>query len=655
MLLVLGAALVTLFGVIPASAASDPSGTSQPKASSAVRAAGPERHTLAANARPSSGNKLEAGPNFKKVDGSWQVRAAEVTLRNTVTDPDGDKANLTFEVWTVDKDGKPKDRVKLTDTNQWGVLVSDYVPSGKSASVPVDYGKLHPGWTYVFHTNAYDGNLYEQGWSNWATFTVAPYVTFPAPQASSTIDPKAQTITPVNRTEPGTFVPVPLTKQQKKPAKPSCGKPDAQGRKLCWEFPKPGKKSPAQNPAVRAAASQYDLLPWCDAKAKGGDYMNRTEACMRDLGRGTLIFTDTEPGKPPLGTAEFEFEQRIKAYPAKKDSDSNFAEFDQQLLIIPWHIDPQLQMVRMQWRIGSDCKSCTTSKPIWQDDYGAYRMDASFTPAPTDMGHILFGNVQTQWTGTGKETIDLAWHIDASVDAGGNLATADFGGTGIPQSRELAPRCDDIYKTMAPGCVLPGFSPTWTVDTNLYPAAGAYYWLMQENMATHAGAHRWDSLLHYLGPDTTLKDPADGTQWNSDKNRQLICQRKWKPHSTPASVGKTSCDEYAMASTRDSGGTPGGVNHVTDGSQCAQLYQDTVSSGNAAFGLLTNVGQDPDGLSTKEKCGRAALNADQNSGAFKGYPAPEWRMLDNDGFFVALPGFDQCKRGVVTCTWQKVG
>ncbi|MEU7057486.1 hypothetical protein [Streptomyces sp. NPDC046197] len=80
-----------------------------------------------------------------------------------------------------------------------------------------------------------------------------------------------------------------------------------------------------------------------------------------------------------------------------------------------------------------------------------------------------------------------------------------------------------------------------------------------------------------------------------------------------------------------------------------------MSGGNTAFGMLADVGQQPGGLSTHEKCGRANLPADQNSGVFRGYPVPDWRMLDNDGFFVDTPGFDHCKKDVVTCDWEKIG
>ncbi|RYJ19714.1 hypothetical protein CU044_7561 [Streptomyces sp. L-9-10] len=54
------------------------------------------------------------------------------------------------------------------------------------------------------------------------------------------------------------------------------------------------------------------------------------------------------------------------------------------------------------------------------------------------------------------------------------------------------------------------------------------------------------------------------------------------------------------------------------------------------------------------RCGRAAIPATQNSGAFKNYPAPAWRLLDNDGFFLSNPGFEHCTSAVTTYAWRKV-
>ncbi|MXM62197.1 hypothetical protein GR925_01705 [Streptomyces sp. HUCO-GS316] len=54
------------------------------------------------------------------MSGKWQVNTITPTLRNTVTDADGDKVNLTFEAWTANADGTPGTKVKLTDANEYG-------------------------------------------------------------------------------------------------------------------------------------------------------------------------------------------------------------------------------------------------------------------------------------------------------------------------------------------------------------------------------------------------------------------------------------------------------------------------------------------------------------------------------------------------------
>ncbi|WP_049714186.1 hypothetical protein [Streptomyces caatingaensis] len=600
-----------------------------------------------------SGKNPSAGPQYTKSGSTWRVITPETVLRNTVTDADGHTANLTFEVWTTDADGKPKTQVKLTDANPYGVLVSPFVASGKTAQVTVPYGKLKPGVTYTFHTSAYDGSLYETDWSPWANFRIEPYVAFPAPQASSTIDPLAQKTIEFTRTDPGPALPT-LRKDGttlKAPTKKrTCGKPDAQGRELCFELNPPSKK------ALRSAAPAgpaVDLVDWCYDKPSGLDYMSRTEACMKSIGTGTLIFTSTDPKKPALGTATFNIEQRIKTYPKKGDSGSDFAEFDQQIVLVPQHIDPELKGVRMKWNVGSSCKSCVTSNIRWADNQNNTAGDAYWDAATADPYSGRWGTIQTTWSGTGKETIDLGWSVTATVDAGGNPATANFGTSGVPSVRELAPRCDDILKGVSPGCVLPFFKPTYTVDTNLYPAAGAYYWLMQEKMPDHAGSKKWDSLLHYLGPDTTVTNPNTGKPWTSDDSRGKVCGN-WTAHQSDASVGTMDCDEYAMASTHESGGFPGGLNQVSNGDQCTQLFTDKMGDGSANFGLLADTRKATTGPTWKEKCGRAGIESTQNRQAFRKLNPTIWRLLDNDGFIVSNPGFEHCANADTTCAWRKV-
>ncbi|MFG3064835.1 hypothetical protein ACGFYM_40800 [Streptomyces sp. NPDC048231] len=645
-----------------------------------------------AGSRPVSGTAPSAGPRFTKSGTQWRVIAPEAVLRNTVTDADGDKSTLTFEVWTVKADGTPDTKVKLTDANPYGVLVSPYVASGSLASVKVDYGVLKPRTQYMFHTNAFDGSLYETTWSPWTKFTIEPYATFPVAQSTSGIDPVAQTTVEFTRTDPdgsatATVAPQFATSEPTLSdfAEDECSKPDKQNRRVCFTLgkstkdkakrskaPKPGKTRETTQTFTDASAEALagsptpggndavDLVDWCTNAADGLDYMNRTEACLKDLGEGELWFFDSDPEKPAIGRGTFLFEQRMKTYRNKSESGSDFAEFDQQLVIIPTYIDPALQGVTMKWNVGSSCSSCDVAPIQWTDDGANPTVGAHWTYDPTSDYSGRWGTVVTRWTGTGKEQIDLDWSITASVDAGNSLeSTAEFGSSGISAVRELAPRCDDITRgAVTPGCVFPFFKPTFTVDTNLYPAAGAYYWVMQERMPDHAGSKKWDSLLHYLGPDTTVKNPSTGEAWSSDDSRKVVCPTTWTKHPADPIVGSTDCDEYAPASTHESGGFPGGVNQVTDGSKCAQLYTDWafngVGDGSTSFGLFADTRTATNGPTGTERCGRAAIDSAQNQGAFSKLQPSVWRLLDDDGFFVDTPGFNHCSGTATTCIWRKV-
>ncbi|PKT71243.1 hypothetical protein CW362_20200 [Streptomyces populi] len=462
----------------------------------------------------------------------------------------------------------------------------------------------------------------------------------------------------------------------------TCGKPDAEGRKICIALSPPtaasearaqkreealrdaartrarkAGESSAEAAATAADAPLADLVPWCSDEPAGKDYMNRTDACVKSIGSGTLIFIDTNDAT--IGSAKFDFEQRIKTYPNKSSGGSDFAEFDQQIRIMPVLISPELKGVTLRWNTQSTCAACVTSVIRWADDFdnaagnNAY-WNANDWNAYTDG---RWGTRATTWNGTGKERIDLSWSITATVDASTTAtATADFGSSGIAQVQELAPRCDDIVGGSAPGCVLPFFKPIYTLDTNKYPAAGGYYWYMQQVMPDHAGSKRWDSLMHYLGPDTPVKT-STGSTWTSDNSRNVICGSgsAWSVHPSDTSVGSVDCDEYAMASTHESGGYPKSVNLVASGTKCAQLFTDKLGDGSSNFGLLADTRTATNGPSGTERCGRAAVSSAQNQRAFSGFPAPAWRMLDGDGFFLTLPGFEHCTSTATTCAWSKIG
>lgn len=98
-------------------------------------------------------------------------------------------------------------RLVLDGSGPNGVLVSPYVASGGLAKGAVSYGFLKPGVLYALHSSAYDGSKHETTWSPWAYLRIDPYMTFPAPQTSSTIDTTAPENIEFTRTDPGPALP----------------------------------------------------------------------------------------------------------------------------------------------------------------------------------------------------------------------------------------------------------------------------------------------------------------------------------------------------------------------------------------------------------------------------------------------------------------
>ncbi|MCQ9178169.1 hypothetical protein KMT30_03765 [Streptomyces sp. IBSBF 2953] len=617
---------------------------------------GPGARAVAA-AEPNTPNGPEVGPPFTKTSGVWQVGTTTPTLRNTVTAPSGHKTTATFEVHTTDSSGKPTDTVvKVSDDNQWGVLVSGEVTAGQPASMPVPAGKLKNGVTYAVRSSGYDATskVYESDWSPYSTFKInvppaeKPYVTFPAPQATSSIDSLAQTPIEFTRTDPG-----PIAGARGVNTGRTCSAPDAEGRRVCIEIsrdaPTPEDAAVAKR-TTRQSIRGADLVAWCASKPDGKAYMNRTEACLKNVGYATLIFVDADE-LPVFGTATFALAQQIKLYNKKADTGTDRAEFDQQLTVIPTHIDAATEGVHLTWVASDNCADCTNSQVQWSSSDGL-----NHTPhwAVGEVGaqYAMTATLQTIWNGTGKEQFDLGWILSGSVDAGNAHAQTSLGSSGDIRVRELAPRCDDIAGgNIKTGCVFPFFKPTWTVDTNLYPAAGAYYWLMQEKLPSHPGSRKWDSLVTYLGPGN--KAGPDESDWTNVKSRSKVCPSSWAPNSaTP----NGSCDEFAPASTYQSGGMPKGPNQVNSGNDCAQLYTKPMTGG--TWGLLAENRDGYTGPKWNEKCGRASVPLDQNESAFRDLGlqlVPQMRLLDKDGFFISDPGFEHCKNADTVCAWKKIG
>ncbi|MFD3621628.1 DNRLRE domain-containing protein [Streptomyces sp. NPDC058676] len=136
------------------------------RVNSANNAANQPKLSVTYNYRPSDGTARQAGAPFKSYAGVWAVNTTTPTLRDTFTDPDGDTVNGTFQVYDA------ATNTPITTPAGEGLLVSDFVASGKPASVTVPAGQLRDGKTYKFRTNAYDGTHYNLSWSPWTQFAV---------------------------------------------------------------------------------------------------------------------------------------------------------------------------------------------------------------------------------------------------------------------------------------------------------------------------------------------------------------------------------------------------------------------------------------------------------------------------------------------------
>ncbi|MER6080928.1 Tat pathway signal protein [Streptomyces sp. NPDC001833] len=363
------------------------------------------------------------------------------------------------------------------------------------------------------------------------------------------------------------------------------------------------------------AADANSIVPWCDTQSAGHDWYTRTDACLKALSPLNVTFLVDEK---VVGTAHFAMQQEIKLY-------NNLGEFDQTLSLVPTEIDPTLGAVTLRWNAASDCSDCTQSQQ---------QTDGPLTWAGPEDGHVGSVSFQTLWNGTGKERITLGWSITGSISELPEVSDeADLGNT----IGDLDVRCDDMTKGAAnAGCVFPAYTPTFTVNTDRYPAAGAYYWLMKEKNSNHFGSRAHNTPLHYL------------TDGQSD-NREVVCPDSWQGRTeTP----DASCDEYAFATTNESGGVP--ANGVTSGDQCAQYYATPLNDTTWTLYYDDNYPLP----NWSEKCGRASIPLAQNTGALAPFGRTGgfvWynRMLGDDPFWLATPGFDHCTSADTTCTFQR--
>ncbi|MEU5403578.1 hypothetical protein ABZ348_30295 [Streptomyces sp. NPDC005963] len=650
-ILAAGAAAGLLVGAGTARATDFTPSPSPKSAPSARPAAGPE-NTAAAGNRPVSGKNPQAGPAWTQVAGVWQVNTTETVLRNTVTDKDNDTANLTFEVYTTDAFGKPKAQVKL-DNSQFGVLVSKFVPSGSVAEVKVEHGRLKPGVTYAFHTSAYDSTgLYETVWSPWVNFKIRSHAVGIKLGEPNKNAPPLNQDGHQHRQEiaPPTVRPVP-------PAEPPIGRSAADG----WNCGEVNQKTniqpcsrlvPDNSKKTRDALTKGTRAPlphlvdWC--AGLGGSHIKRYEACIGSFAFEYvgIVVKDGQPTGEVLN-ASWAVGQEVKLA-------GNSATFTQQLVLVPVAIDAKFISVTLDVRF--DCMMpdrCTNGPHSWT---GALEWLGA-----NPFSHTAVGRIDHTWSAANQaDLLDLSTKITAySPVANPSASRWQADGAQI--------RCDKISST-TPGCTFYKYIPTWVMNFDKTPAAVAHAWLIQAKLPNHPGSQTHNKPMFFL-PEAAKNAPGR----DPNKNRDVICPKNpdgssWaSKHGNPAATpvpeisagDKVSCDEFAYASSYNSGGMPGGViggmNPVTSGDQCVQTYATRVKQGE--WHLYDDERQAAP--KWNEVCGRSAMSSWINStsmgGAFSAGFSGKYRLLDKDPYWVNFPQFAHCdaSKATVACTVPK--
>ncbi|WP_329432086.1 hypothetical protein OG564_03855 [Streptomyces sp. NBC_01280] len=625
-------AMLMLASTGAAASAADTAGAGQPDPNAAPStrpAAGPEvRSIAAAGSRPVSGKNPVASPSTKKDAAGFQrvVSQKKVQLKNTVTDADGDKSTLTFEVWTADAAGKPVTKVKLNDTT-YGVIVSPYVASGSLVTVDVPPGKLSLHQNYVFHTSAFDGSLYETSWSPWAPFRVEPPVdlTLPAPDYTSP-DPSALDNPPSGlQTKPlGAGA---TLAAKTKPAAEQCSAKDDDGRQVCFGKQLTKDEAPKKVAEKMAAASDgVAEIPWCNTDFPSILSTRQTQCDVRSV--PVVIRTDGVPD----AIAYFMFVRTLEL-----DGANSFTE---RLLIEPAQQIP-LDFAEIDLNLGKHfCQgSC---KPI-QPDASAWKGKNWWVPGEMHSAEIT---TPYTWDASGVNTQEL-FKPDVQIDGAilpsdgkirpfmtGYQWSLDYRG----DTSELDQiRCDtkDVDKDVTPGCVFANSAPTYEFNAKKFPQAAAHGWLIQTYNPTHPGSEAERKPLYYMG---------DNDQ--NSRSRGRICPTGWAAENGDASAltdvaDELNCDEFAFASSYNSGGmssTEGGLNPALvpgkttpTGDACLGTFAKKVGTTMHLFSLD---GTDP---TFKEVCGRSAISGKENQESMGGHFSAfmkDMRLRDKDAYWL---------------------
>ncbi|MFJ2847535.1 Tat pathway signal protein [Streptomyces griseofuscus] len=377
------------------------------------------------------------------------------------------------------------------------------------------------------------------------------------------------------------------------------------GVKLCVGPYKPWTKLP-KSPARKATPKTIHSLtattepvPWCKTAPGSAFQYTRTQGCLR----GGYAITATDSDGVVIGGGNVKVVQEIALNPTSNQF-TTWTEFSLPDLVgvSSATLDTYLE----------DCwamSDCTASLPGPWSGSTTWTRNDSHTASRTD-------TYSWNQVAGGQATLGLDWNT--SWSAPGANSTAN----NIWKDNAFAIRCDNQVGGNA-GCVFPKVAPTMYLERDKYPAAAAYYWVLQEKLASHPGSKKYNKPLHRLADDSTAQS-----------NRGKMCTlavAEWAPN--PNAIGK-SCDEYPFAKSRESGGMT-----LTSGKSCVQMYAVRNTDGTYTLKVDENAPYP----TWNEICGRAAITTSQNTaaGGKLGRFTTSVRLLDSDAYYVNT-GFESC-------------
>ncbi|MFJ9351967.1 Tat pathway signal protein [Streptomyces sp. NPDC101237] len=365
------------------------------------------------------------------------------------------------------------------------------------------------------------------------------------------------------------------------------------------------------------------FVPWCNDEPfnHGQQWVNRSEACIKD--HVTVVIVNQD--QAIIGTMEFDEQAELKAY-------SNSATSDAMLKLIPTAATGVGATAPVTITSAGVCSiDCTTTNQIWNTS-------ATWDWATGDR-HVGEAQTRLVWgQSRSADILGMSWKLGALV---ADVPSENVAAIGTDRYSEL--RCDTTVTT-TPGCIFDYYKPTYVMNSQKFPAAGAHAWLIQHMLPGHLGLKGEGPALTYLGPEVMTQD---GTKSQKDANRAVICPTSWKRNqdvtlspelNNSSGTDTPSCDEFAFASTYQSAGMPasaGGTNPVSSGDECVQTYAKKDADGlwrlhvDLRYPLPT----------WKEVCGRASMSNNQNTQSMQPFGSfiNRNRLITKDDYWLNAP------------------